>query len=261
MAPSSIDSYREHREDAPINLVRDSATWRPVIRLINGWAKKKLDASSGYSTEQLDSFSSLHGVRFPVVLREWWRIAGMHPFVKSGLLPDNAKFIGPEDRNLSANRDFLLLTVDDIQTWSGNGIHTDFISDIDPEIHGINGTITPEDDKTLGWYRDKFIATGLRIPELFLSTLLYHLSSERSHLVRDEVVYLEIERKDLLGGEPDQNLISQLGLTRFPNATIVGDIYSDGEDFIYWWLTGVACRSPEAADRVRQLVPTRQRRG
>ena len=32
-----------------------------------------------------------------------------------------------------------MITVDDVQTWSGNGIHVDFLSEPNPEIYGING--------------------------------------------------------------------------------------------------------------------------
>jgi hypothetical protein len=148
----------------------------------------------------------------------------------------------------------LVNTVDDQQTWSCNGIHVDFLSEANPEVHGINGTIGPEDVPNLNWYQGRFIATGLRVPALIFSTLLYHLF-EPSPLVRDGAVYLEVEGQGLRGSQPDERLIEKLGLRRFPNETIVGDIYSDGEDIIYWWLMGCACRSSEAAARVSLAVP------
>jgi hypothetical protein len=46
-----------------------------------------------------------------------------------------------------------------------------------------------------------------------------------------------------------------LNLKHFPNDPVVGDIYSDGLDIIYFWLHGWACRTKEAADRLRQLAP------
>ncbi len=54
--------------------------------------------------------------------------------------------------------------------------------------------------------------------------------------MRDEAVYLEIESKGPRGRELEERLISKLGLKHFPNKTLVGDIYSDGEDIIYYWL-------------------------
>jgi hypothetical protein len=259
MTAASIEHYRARNEDAPLDLVRESEAWKPVVRLIDGWAKEKLGSASGYSSQELDHFSRAHGIRFPAVLREWWRLAGRHPFVEPGLLPDNARFLGPHDPGLRSREDFVAIVVDDEQTWSCNGIHVDFLSDADPEVHGINGTIGPEDDPSLNWYKGSFIATGLRVPGLMFATLLYHLF-EPSPLVRDEAVYLEVERQGLLGGRPDEQLISKLALRRFPNDTIVGDIYSDGQDIIYWWLQGCACRSAEAAERVRRVAPTHHRR-
>ena len=38
---------------------------------------------SGYSPQELDDFSRTLGIRFPPTLREWWRLAGRHPFVES----------------------------------------------------------------------------------------------------------------------------------------------------------------------------------
>jgi hypothetical protein len=256
MTSRSIEDYRSRNEDAPLHLVRE--VWRPVVRLIDGWAKKKLGRTSGYSPQELDDFSRSHGVRFPPVLREWWRVAGRHPFVEIGLLPGNAMLLAPHSNWLVACRDFLIIAVDDVQTGSGNGIHADFLSEADPEVHGINGTIAPEHAPSLNWYKGKFIATGLRVPALIFTTLLYHLF-EPSPLVRDEAVYLEVERKGLLGGQPDETLVSSLKLKRFPNETIVGDIYSDGEDVICWWMLGCACRTAEAADRVRRVVPAQLR--
>jgi hypothetical protein len=253
MTSRSIERYRARNEDAPLDLVRESDAWKPVIRLIDGWAKEKLGPMSGYSSQELDHFSRIQGVRFPPVLREWWRLAGHHPFVKSGLLPGNARFLRPDDSGLQSERDLLAIVVDDVQTWSCNGIHLDFLSDADPEVHGINSTIEPKDDPSLNWYKGMFIATGLRVPALIFTTLLYHLF-EPSPLVRDAAIYLELERHGLLGGEPDERVV-KLGLKRFPNDTIVGDIYSDGEDIIYWWLRGCACRSAEAAERVWSAVP------
>jgi hypothetical protein len=249
MTSRSIEHYRTRNEDAPLDLVRDSVAWKPVIRLIEAWAKEKLDSTSGYSSQELDNFSRIHGIPFPSVVREWWRLAGHHPFVKPGTYPGNATFLGPHDRGLVGHQDFLAIAVDDVQTGSCNGIHVDFLADADPEVYGINGTITPDDDRSLKWYKGRFIETGLRVPALIFTTLLYHLCRP-SPLVRDEAVYLKVERHGLRGGQPDQNLVSTLKLSRFPNDTIVGDIYSDGEDIIYWWLMGCACRTAEVAERV-----------
>jgi hypothetical protein len=254
MTSRSIEHYRARNEDAPLDLVRESEAWKPVVRLIDGWAKEKLGSTSGYSSQELDHFSRTQGVRFPSVLREWWRLAGHHPFVKIGLCPHYAIFLGPDDSGLLSRPDFLTIVVDDTQTWSCNGIHVDFLSDTDPEVHGINSTIGPKDDPSLNWYKGMFIATGLRVPSLIFATLLYHLF-EPSPLVRDEAIYFELERQGHLGGDPHERLVSKLGLKRFPNDTIVGDIYSDGEDIIYWWLMGCACRSAEAAERVWSALP------
>jgi hypothetical protein len=257
MAFSSIQDYRARNEDAPLDMVRESEEWTPVVRLIDGWAKEKL--RSGYTSEELDRFSLARGVRYPPPLREWWRLAGRHSFVEPGLLPDNAKFLRPNDERLLDRRGLLVITVDDQQTWSCNGIHADFLSEANPEVHGINSTMGPDDAPSLKWYKGRFIATGLRVPQLIFNTLLLHLF-EPSPLVRDGAVYLEIERQGLLGGQPDERLITKLGLKRFPNDTIVGDIYSDGLDIIYWWLLGCACRSSEAVGRVLSAVPAHPRR-
>jgi hypothetical protein len=246
MTSHVVEDYRRRNEDAPLQLVREA--WKPVIRLIDGWAKEKIGWLSGYSSQELDDFSQAHGVRFPPVLREWWRLAGRHPFVEIGLLPGNRKLLAPHDHWLVTCRDFLIVAVDDVQTWSGNGIHADFLSEADPEVHGINGIVTPDEAPDLNWYKGKYIATGLRVPALIYTTLLCHLF-EPSPLVRDDAVYLEIEREGLRGGEPDERIVSNLKLTRFPNDTIVGDIYSDGGDIIYWWFLGCVCRTSEAADR------------
>jgi hypothetical protein len=255
MTSHSIENYRTRNEDAPLHLVREA--WSPVVRLIDGWAKESLSATSGYSSQELDDFSRSHGVRFPPVLREWWRLAGRHPFVEIGLLPGNAKLIAPNYRWLVSDRDFLMIAVDDTQTWSGNGIHGDFLSEPNPEIYGINGTIGPDDVPELNWYKGEYLPTGLRLPAIIFATLLSHLF-EPSPLVRDDVIYLEVECEPL-DPRPNQTLLSNLNLKCFPNDTIVGDIYYDGEDIIYFWLLGCVCRTAEAAERVRQLVPTRPR--
>lgn len=252
MTSRTIEDYRRRNGDAPLDLVRQSEDWKPVVRLIDGWAKEKLGDDSGYSREELDHWSGTLGVRLPPVLREWWRLAGRHPFVEPGLLPDNSKFLTPRERPLVQN-ELLAIAVDDIQTWSCNGIHTDFLSEANPEVHGINGTIGPDDDPSLTWYKGKFIATGLRVPALIFTTLLHHLF-EPSPLIQDTVGHLKIDRQGLRGGKPDERLVSALGLKRFPNDTIVGDIYSDGLDIIYWWMRGCACRTPEAAELVRRAT-------
>lgn len=259
MTSQSIEDYRSRNEDAPLHLVREA--WRPVVRLIDGWAKEKIGMRSGYSPQELDEFSRKHQVRFPPVLREWWRLAGRHPLVEPGLLPDNSLLLAPHDHWLVTSRDFLIIAVDDVQTWSGNGIHADFLSEPDPEVHGINGITDAGESPGLPWYKGKYIATGLRVPTLVFTTLLYHLF-QPSQLVRDDAVYLAREGDPLLlgGRRPEERLISNLELKHFPNITIVGDIYSDGVDIIYFWLRGWACRTEAAADRVRGLVPTQPRR-
>jgi hypothetical protein len=258
MTPRSIEHYRARNEDAPLDLLKESEAWKPVVRLIDAWAREKLGSTSGYSAQELDRFSEALGIPFPIVVREWWRLAGRHPFVETGLGPDNAVFLKPDDKSLLSSPDFFAIVVDDVQTWSCNGIHADFLSEPDPEVHGINGMIGPADDASLKWYKGKFIATGLRVPELIFGTLLFHLCTP-GPLVREDAVYLRMERHGLSGGQPDDRLVSTLKLSRFPNGTIVGDIYSDGEDIIYWWLTGCACRTAEAVERVRRIVPTQPR--
>ena len=57
MTSRSIGSYRACNENAPLDLVRESAEWTPVIRLIDAWAKEKLGPNSGYSSEELDKLS------------------------------------------------------------------------------------------------------------------------------------------------------------------------------------------------------------
>ena len=258
MSVPSPNDYRRRNEDAPLDFVRESKSWQPVVRLIDAWAKEKLGPTSGYSSQDLDRISQSRDLRFPAVVREWWRLAGRHPFVEPGLLPGNAMFLRPHDAELVSRPDFFPIVMDDIQTWSGNGIHSDFLSEADPQVHGINGTIGPDDDSNLNWYKGLFIATGLRVPALIYTTLLCHLF-EPSPLVLDQTVYLKVERRGLRGGQPDERVISRLKLRCFPNDTIVGDIYSDGEDIIYWWLRGCACRTAEAAERVRQVVPAHAR--
>ena len=66
-----IDDYRARGEDAPLDLVRESAAWKPVARLIDGWAKEKLRPTSGYSAQELDEISRIRSIDFPVILREW----------------------------------------------------------------------------------------------------------------------------------------------------------------------------------------------
>src|SRR5688572_19227289 len=109
MMPRSIEGYRTRNEDAPLELVRESEEWKPVIRAIDRWAKQTLDPMSGYSSQELDEVSWDEGVRFPALLREWWRLAGRHPFVKPGLLPDNAAFVGPHQRGWTVHRDFFAI--------------------------------------------------------------------------------------------------------------------------------------------------------
>jgi hypothetical protein len=259
MTSRLIDQYRARGEDAPLDLVRESEEWKPVVHLINGWAKKKLGPTSGYSPQNLDEASRIRSIEFPVMLREWWRLAGRHPFVTPGLLSPHAMFLRPGDRGVIARQDFLMIAVDDEQTWSGNGIHADFLSVPSPKVHGINGTIRPQDAPNLDWYKGKFIGTGLDVPALIFVTLLYHLF-EPSRLVVDGTMYLDVERKGLLGGDPDEALVSKLGLKRFPSPTIVGKLYSNGEDIIYWRVRGCACRSAEAAERVYQIASARPRR-
>ncbi|MBX9592177.1 MAG: hypothetical protein K2X43_23030 [Hyphomonadaceae bacterium] len=259
MTSRSIEDYRRRNEDAPLDLVRESATWKPLIRLIDAWAREKLGTTSGYTPQELDHISQTHGIRFPILLREWWRLAGRHPFVETGLLCGNTMFLKPHDEMLVSHPDFLAITVDDVQTRTCNGIHRDFLAEADPQVHGINDTIGPADAPGLNWYKGQFIATGLRIPALLTTTLLHHLC-EPSPLVVDEAIYLTVERRGLRGGEPDERLVSTLKLNRFPHETSVGDIYSDGEDIIYWWLSGCTCRTAEAAERVRRTVPAQIRR-
>lgn len=259
MASRSIEDDRKLNEDAPLDVVRESEAWQPVVRLINAWAKQKLGSASGYSSQALNRISETRGIRFPAVVREWWRLAGGHPFVEPGLLPGNAMFLKPHDADLVSHSDFFAIVMDDAQTASCNGIHFDFLAEADPPVHGINTTIGPDNDPSLDWYKGAFIATGLSVPALIHATLLYHLF-EPSPLVVDEAVYLEVERQGLMGGQPDETLVSRLKLSRFPNPTIVGDIYSDGENILYWWMMGCACRTAQAADRIRQIVPAEVRR-
>lgn len=256
MTSRSIDNYRAHSEDAPLELLRECANWKPVVRLIDGWANEKLGANSGYSSEELDHWSQVHGVRFPPPLREWWRLAGRHPFVKPGVDDrQNLWLLAPDDRDLVDRPDFLVISVESVQTWGVNGLHFDFLNEANPQVHGLNGTIDPDDVPGLDWYKGRFIGTGLRVPALIFARLLYHLFHP-SPLVRDIVVYLKAERLGCLRGEPERRLISTLGLRCFPNKALVGDIYSDGEDIIYWWLMGCACRTAEAAERVQRVMPT-----
>lgn len=258
MTTRPIESYRASNEDAPLELVRESEEWKPVIRLINGWAKEQLGSMSGYSSQELDKLAWRQGVHFPPLLREWWRLAGKHPFVHRGLLPDNAAFVAPHHKGWAVHRDFFAITIDDVQTQCCNGIHFDFLSDIDPEIHGMNSTIGPEDAPNVTWYKGRFIATGLRVPSLIFATLLYHLFTP-SRLVRDGAVYLDIARRGLRGGVPDERLVSKLGLKLFLNPTLVGDLYYDGEDIIYGRM-GCVCRTADAAERVCWVVPAQPRR-
>ena len=37
----SLDDYRMRNEDAPLELLRESAEWKPVIRLIDAWATER----------------------------------------------------------------------------------------------------------------------------------------------------------------------------------------------------------------------------
>jgi hypothetical protein len=154
------------------------------------------------------------------LLRQWWRLAGHHPFVKPGLLSDNAVFVAPHQKGWILHRDFFAIVVDDTQTQTCNGIHFDFLSDSDPQVYGLHSFIEPKDDPSLDWYKGRFIATGLRIPSLIFTTLLYHLM-ESGPSVRDEAVYLEIESKGPRGRELEERLISKLGLKHFPNKTLV----------------------------------------
>lgn len=261
MTSPSIETYRRRNEDAPLDVVRENMAWQPVIRLIDAWAKEKLGSASGYTSQELDDISRTRGIRFPAVVREWWRLAGLHPFVQTGLMPGNAVFLRPCDGDVLSPPDLFAITIDDEQTGARNGIHIDFLAEADPPVHGINTTIGPDDAPSLDWYKGAFIATGLSVPALVHATVLYHLF-EPSPLVVDGAVYLEVEREGLglPGGEPDTRLVSALGLDRFPNDSGVGDIYCDGEEIIYWWMMGCACRTAEAADRVRQIASTKPRR-
>ena len=258
MASRSIQDYRARNEDAPLDLLLKSETWKPLVSLINGWAKEALSSESGYSPQELDKFAWRQGVSFPPVLREWWRLAGRHPFVSPGLMSENASFLSPHHRGWSFHRDLFAIAVDDIQTQNCNGIHFDFLSDLDPEVHGMNSTVTPEHDPDLNWYKNRFIGMRLRVPSLVFVTLLYHLFTPNP-LVRDGVVYLEVDRGDTRGSRPDERLMSGFGLQLLQSPNLVGDIYYNGADVIYWWFLGCVCKSADAAERVLKAVPTRLR--
>ncbi|PPQ42852.1 hypothetical protein [Rhodopseudomonas palustris] len=257
MSPS-LAAYRMRNEDAPLDLVKASPEWQPVIGLIDGWARQPLGPRSGFSSDELDAFARKHGLRFPPPLREWWRLAGRHPLVAADTRDYNSCFLGPENCVDFSRRDFLMIALDDFQNETGNGILTNFLSHPDPEIFGINTTIRPGDAPRLDWYQGKFIGTGLRVPTLALHSLMFYLFDRRP-LLRDSVVCLELEDKRLGNVVPDARMIADLGLTLFANPTSIGDIYSDGADVIYHWMFGFACRNEDAADRIRRLVATRRR--
>ena len=255
---SPLAAHRMRGEDAPLDLLLDSADWHPVISLINGWAKQPLGPGCGYAPDELDAIGRRYGLRFPPLLREWWRLAGRHPLVTADMRSVNSCLLGPEDCVRFSSGDFLMIALDDFQTESGNGILTTFLSHPDPEIFGLNTITTPNESPGLDWYKGKFIVTGLRIPTLIFVTLLSHLF-DCGEALRDDAVHLVLEDESLGHMLPDERMKAELGLTPFANPTMIGDTYSDGVDVIYHWMRGFACRTELAARRVSRIVPVKRR--
>ena len=193
MTSHAIDDYRNRNEDAPLHLVRETWSARHSPDRWLGQGENWLEClgirpRNSMISPGLTAFAFLlhcaNGGAWPAAIRSW----------KSGLLPGNSSCLAPHYRWLVKCRDFLMIAVDDVQTGSGNGIHVDFLSEPDPEVHGINGITDADEFPDLPWYKDKYIATGLRVPTLIFTTLLYHLF-QPSPLVRDDAVYLKVRRR------------------------------------------------------------------
>lgn len=256
--PASLAAYRMRGQDAPLDLIFDSADWHAVIGLINGWARQPLRPGCGYAPDELDAIGHRSGLRFPPLLREWWRLAGRHPLVRANVASVNSCLLGPEDCVRFSRGDFLMIALDDFQTESGNGILTNCLSHPDPEIFGVNTITTPCESPGLDWYKGKFIVTALRVPTLIFATLLSQLF-DCGKALRDDAVHLVLEDDSLGPTLPDDRMKAELRLTRFANPTMIGYVYSDGVDVIYYWMRGFACRTELAAKRVSRVVPVRRR--
>src|SRR5256885_1927610 len=74
----ALSAFRQARVDAPLDLLRASPDWKPVIDLARTWFRRPLGPSTGYTTAELDELERSHDAIFPPTAREWWRLAGKH---------------------------------------------------------------------------------------------------------------------------------------------------------------------------------------
>jgi hypothetical protein len=134
--PSLLDDRRQRR-DTPLDVLRASSEWQPVVGLIDAWARVPLAPSHGYAAEELDRIEAETGVMFPPVLREWWRLAGKHPLVAEIGDGDTHSFWLP-GRVVPRTGPIIPVTIVDAQAGVEIGIHRDFAGDPDPPTHGVN---------------------------------------------------------------------------------------------------------------------------
>jgi hypothetical protein len=266
---------RTQKEEAPFDVLRNRDAWKAVAELIDLWASEPVTKHCGYTTGELDAIELNQGVRFPVAIREWWRLAGKHPFVDPGL-GDVSFFCLPPNRSIAEGvrckriENLTLVAVEDDQTGNWVGIHDDFIHELNPPVHGRNPNADPPRMTEVDVYQGNYYYAGTDLPSLIYSTLLWHICGHVCMRVEppqeltpgvlcmdsDGRVYDREYREKyrLEAGVADYAaLIAKLQLKKFYSITW-GEVYTDGADIIYWPVSGWLYRTAQAVERVRFLL-------
>jgi hypothetical protein len=266
---TSLSDYRRQHADAPWAVIAQSAEWTAVVNIFTIWAREKLAERHGYTSAELDAIEHERGVKFPCVLREWWRLAGKHPFVDPGLDDGGYQcFCLPSDRPLGSQNGLTLVTIDDTQSGMENGILDEFIDQPNPITHGRNKMLGAEDLKPGQSYRDEgdFIINGsdggLTIPALIHATLIamlcgagWAIDFHRNGVKNDKLVNGVVFVRPLKDGHSvHEKEVKSLGLITFEHRTAFGTVYSNGRDIAFYWLAGYLCLSDRVATRVRTVL-------
>jgi len=256
---ASLSAFREARVDAPLDLLKTSADWRPFIDVADKWFSVPIDASTGFSTAELDAIELRTGWRFPPTLREWWRIAGKHPCCGPWGDTWHGQFIRPDSRCV-AEGDYRIAELD-FQVGVALVIHGPQRHAANPQVHEHNAT----EER---FARRPRSPTGASVPQIIwqltLSLLCYF--DELPPFVRDDTFALTddsfayYDAKSTRPSEPwDFTFHREIDWEAFrlhfqmracPYEMTFGDVYYDNGSTLVLGYFGLAARTIEKMEEV-----------
>jgi len=262
----SILDDRRQRRNTPLELLRETAEWQPLVRLIDTWARVPLTPAHGYATDELDRIEGVTGVTFHPVLREWWRLAGKHPLVIEIAEGDTYSFWLP-DRDRPRAGAIIPVTTVDAQSGIEIGIHSDFAGDHDPPTHGHDPTTGPGAIPSSALYQGRYIATSLNVPALVQNTLIWHIALVNKGLLAEEAIRMQPHGAVAYRGPEPQWRVSmladrgidhdwvcqELGLREHSKDVMAGSIRTNGTDTIFH-SSNYAFRTVQAFERFKAHV-------